>query len=466
MKSNYRINEKRMEHAVKIPLKIIDKVKPSICKIICKNNKGSGTGFFIQLNDYKCIMTNYHIISTDLINQIIYIKLYNNKALQIKLKEEYIKFFRKLDITIIELDYIESINNYIKDVYFLDYDSNYNKGYKQYLDLDIFTLQYPSEDIEVASGKLIQISKEFEFKHNIDTDYGSSGSPIILFNTLKVIGIHKNGLLNEKINFGTFIGEIFKYNKFKKLNNNISININVMMNNNNMNFGMPINNNNMLNNNNMNFGMPINNNNMRNNNNMNFGMPINNNNMMNNNMNFGMGMMGIPNNNMMMNNNFNNFDMGNNMMKNNINNNFGMPGLGNIQNMNPINNCQNMMNNNEMDNNPCFDDINEPGPKKNICFRNHNGITTFMVLNYGTTIDEMLKKYLNLINRPYLYGQSNKIEFIYNAGLIRFGDKTSIGELFKYHPNPKVVVDEKQHLIGSSLNMKLIKTESIVYNKK
>ena len=412
MKSSYRINEKRMEHAVKIPLKIIDKVKPSICKIIYKNNKGSGTGFFIQLNDYKCIMTNYHIISTDLINQIIYLIL----------KEKFIKFFNNLDITIIELDNIKNINNYIKDVYFLDYDSNYNKGYKQYLDLDIFTLQYPSEDIEVASGKLIQILNEFEFKHNIDTDYGSSGSPIILFNTLKVIGIHKNGLLNEKINFGTFIGEIFKYNKFKKLNNNISININVMMNNNNMNFGMPINNNNMMNNNNMNFGM---------------------------------GMMGIPNNNMMMNNNFNNFDMGNNMMMNNINNNnFGKPALGNIQNMNPINNCQNMMNNNEMDNNPYFDDINEPGPKKNICFRNHNGITTFMVLNYATTIDEMLKKYLNLINRPYLYGQSNKIEFIYNAGLIRFGDKTSIGELFKYHPNPKVVVDEKQHLIGSSLNMK------------
>ena len=311
MKSNYRINEIRMEHAVKVPLKIIDKVKPSICKIIYKNNKGSGTGFFIQLNDYKCIMTNYHLLSTDLINQIIDIKLYNNKALQIILKEEYIKFFNNLDITIIELDNIKNFNNYIKDVYFIDYDSNYNKGYEQYLDIDIFTLQYPREDIEVAIGKLKQILNEFEFKHNIDTDYGSSGSPIILVNTLKVIGVHKQGSVIEDVNYGTFIGEIFKYNKFKKLNNYININNNVMKNNNNINKGS---------------GIP------------------NNNNMMNNNMNFGI--MGIPNNNMMINNNFNNFDMGNNMMMNNINNNFGMPGLGNIQNMNPINNCQNMMNNN------------------------------------------------------------------------------------------------------------------------
>ena len=429
MKSSYRINEKRMEHAVKIPLKIIDKVKPSICKIIYKNNKGSGTGFFIQLNDYKCIMTNYHIISTDLINQIIYIKLFNNKKIQLILKEKFIKFFNNLDITIIELDNIKNINNYIKDVYFLDYDSNYNKGYEQYLDIDIFTLQYPREDIEVAIGKLKQILNEFEFKHNIDTDYGSSGSPIILVNTLKVIGIHKQGSVIEDVNYGTFIGEIFKYNKFKKLNNYININNNVMKNNNNINKGS---------------GIP------------------NNNNMMNNNMNFGM--MGIPNNNMMINNNF---DMGNNMMMNNINNNnFGMPGLGNIQIMNPINNWQNMMNNNEIDNNSYFDDRNKPEPiKKNIIFK-YSDIYTPMIFNYDTTVDEMLKKYLKRTNRADLYGKNNKIEFKFNGNNIEYGDKTPIGELFKYFSNAIVDVIEKQYLLGSSPNMKLIKTESIVHNEK
>ena len=407
MKSSYRINEKRMEHAVKIPLKIIDKVKPSICKIIYKNNKSSGTGFFIQLNDYKCIMTNYHIISTDLINQIIYIKLFNNKKIQLILKEKFIKFFNNLDITIIELDNIKNINNYIKNIYFLDYDSNYNKGYEQYLDIDIFTLQYPREDIEVAIGKLKQILNEFEFKHNIDTDYGSSGSPIILVNTLKVIGIHKQGSLNENINYGTFIGEIFKYNKFKKLINNTNININNMNNN----FGMTISyiNNNMMDNN------------------MNFGMPISyiNNNMMDNNMN--LGIMGIPNNNMMMNNNFNNFDMGNNMMMNNINNNnFGIP----------INNWQNMMNYNELNNNSIFNDR----LKQIVIFKDAQGNLTDILFDCDTTIDEMLKKYLKRINRPYLYRQSNRLQFIYNAQLIRFGDKTPIKELFVRSIMPIVTV--------------------------
>ena len=87
---------------------------------------------------------------------------------------------------------------------------NYITGYDTYKNIDAFTLQYPKDDIEVASGRVIKIINKYEFKHSIDTDYGPSGSPIILFNTLKVIGIHKQGDKNEDINFGTFIGEIFK----------------------------------------------------------------------------------------------------------------------------------------------------------------------------------------------------------------------------------------------------------------
>ena len=204
------------------------------------------------------------------------------------------------------------------------------------------------------------------------------------------------------INYGTFIGEIFKYNKFKKLINNTNININNMNNN----FGMTISNNNNILNNNMNFGMPIS--------------------YINNNMNFGMGMTGIPNNNMMMNNNFNNFDMGNNMMMNNINNNnFGIP----------INNWQNMMNYNELNNNSFFNDR----LKKNVIFQDEQGHSTNMSFNYDTTIDEMLKKYIKRINRPDLY-VNNKIYFLYNAERIRFGDKTPIKVFFKNAHIPKVYV--------------------------
>ena len=61
-------------------------------------------------------------------------------------------------------------------------------------------------------GNLKNINK-YIFKLNIDTEYGSSCSPIIVFNTLKVIEIHKGGDENKKINYGSFIGDIFNYNK-------------------------------------------------------------------------------------------------------------------------------------------------------------------------------------------------------------------------------------------------------------
>ena len=141
------------------------------------------------LNDTKCLFTNYHIIKKELINKNINIELYNNnRRINIKLNQKYIKFFEDLDITIIELNN-SSFSELIKDVEFLDYDSNYIKGYNQYKNIDIFILQYLRDDIEVASGKVIGILNNFEFTHSVDTDNCASGSPIILPIILKVIGI-------------------------------------------------------------------------------------------------------------------------------------------------------------------------------------------------------------------------------------------------------------------------------------
>ena len=227
--SSSREEESRTEHAIKIPLRTINKVSKSICKISYKKNieTKNGTGFFMLLNNVKCIFTNYHIISKDLINTNINIELYNNniinnKNIGIILNKKYIKFFEDLDITIIEIEdsYEDKL---IKDIEFLDYDSNYIKGYDQYKNIDIFTLQYPRDDIEVASGKVIEIINNFEFKHSIDTEPGASGSPIILPIVLKVIGIHKLGSKIEPINYGTFIGEIFKNNRLNEKENNKEI---------------------------------------------------------------------------------------------------------------------------------------------------------------------------------------------------------------------------------------------------
>ena len=209
------IDEVDTGNGKKMPLKLINKVSKSICKISYNNNgiECNGTGFFIVLNNsFKCIMTNYHVIKKELINNTITIELYNNKKINIQLYERNLKFYDKLDITIIE---IKDSNEIIKDIKFLDYDLNYVKGYEQYLNVDIFTLEYlKGKDICAASGCIKGILNDYEFKHNIDTEFGSSGSPIILFNTLKVIGIHKGGKKN--INYGSFIGEIFNDNKNNK----------------------------------------------------------------------------------------------------------------------------------------------------------------------------------------------------------------------------------------------------------
>ena len=92
---------------------------------------------------------------------------------------------------------------------------NYIKqGYLIYQDAEVFSIEHPcGEDAECASGKIIKIY-DYEFDHNIPTDNGSSGCPILLLskniNFVKIIGIHKNSYHIKKINGGTFIGEIIK----------------------------------------------------------------------------------------------------------------------------------------------------------------------------------------------------------------------------------------------------------------
>ena len=205
---NSRIQERNTGHAIKINVNDIYKISKSICQIsYLENNKPVyGTGFFMVLNNNKYIITNYHVISESLIN---------------------IKFFEELDITIIE---IKEIDNIIKDIEFLDYDLNYIKGYKQYLNKDIFSLQYPKNGIVHGSGKIIEIN-EYEFTHTIDTENGSSGSPIILPLSLKVIGIHKQGDKYKNVNYGSFIGEIINginnLNNYKNDNNCIISEINI-----------------------------------------------------------------------------------------------------------------------------------------------------------------------------------------------------------------------------------------------
>jgi len=206
-----------------IPIDIANTVIKSICKISIKmkgEKTKNGTGYFMKIsNSIKYLVTNYHVIKPDLINEDIEIEIWNHKKMKLNLNNYNIKYFEDpKDITVIE---IKNSDEIYKDIVFLNYDRNYINGYEIYNNADVFSIQHPGgKSASSASGKIIKIY-EYEFDHNISTDNGSSGCPIILLNDninlIQIIGIHKNSDRKEKINGGTFIGEIFK-----ELNNNFN----------------------------------------------------------------------------------------------------------------------------------------------------------------------------------------------------------------------------------------------------
>ena len=228
---NGQRNKEKIIGPKPIPLDIVDKAKKSICKIMVKINNSAyfGTGFFMNISESKkYLITNYHIINPDVINNDIIIGIHNNKKMKLNFNNRDIKYFPEpKDITIIEMKNYDDIYN---DIKFLDYDINYiQRGYNIYKKVDVFSIEHPLGNSAACAGGQILHLNEFEFAHNISTNKGSSGCPIILLNnninSIQVIGIHKEEDDSDDFNYGTFIGEIFNNKKYtNKLNINNSIN--------------------------------------------------------------------------------------------------------------------------------------------------------------------------------------------------------------------------------------------------
>ena len=233
-------NEQDTKHAKKMPLKVLNEISESICKIMIlgsEKENWNATGFFMKFQKGKektinLLITNSHVIPQDIIDSknIIVIILGNGSEIIIELDNEkrFIKCLKTpIDITAIEILDTDEIDNNIK---YLSYDLNYEEGYQQYINADVFSLQHPlGNDTECASGKIIEIcsNNNFEFIHSIDTNYGSSGSPVILVGNSRVIGIHKSHSKKNEYNKGTFIGALIKEiqnSSFKTNNNNNLLN--------------------------------------------------------------------------------------------------------------------------------------------------------------------------------------------------------------------------------------------------
>ena len=68
----------------------------------------------------------------------------------------------------------------------------------------------------------------------------------------------------------------------------------------------------------------------------------------------------------------------------------------------------------------------EPENRKlNVVFSMTSGQKNNIVVDYGTTVDNLLKKYLNIIDKP-----QDEVDFIYNGIRIELGDETKVEDFF------------------------------------
>ena len=214
--------------------KIIEQMKNnSICRI---NNHGKGTGFFVKI-PYKLrllpvIITTNHAINIDDIQNNKIISLYlNNGKMTIKLDDNRLRYTNeKLDITIIEIkenDHNLNIKYFELDDGIINYFISKEKERINYLDdlnniyLDesIYLLNYSkNKDIFVSYGKLLYINNS-DITHNCNIKEGASGSPILLINNQKLIGIHHDSSNQNKYNKGRLL--IYSIIEFSKIKNNL-----------------------------------------------------------------------------------------------------------------------------------------------------------------------------------------------------------------------------------------------------
>ena len=157
------------------------------------------------------------------------------------------------DITIIEIKEEDEIKSYLEldDDIINDIIAKKNKNDK-YSEQTVYIMQYPEGKLSVSYGIIDSIyeDKKYNFNHKCTTKIGSSGSPILKIDNNRIIGIHKEGNINNGYNRGTFLNypikefiekyfkdvkeeeEITEYsdyhdikiNKFKQINNLISHN--------------------------------------------------------------------------------------------------------------------------------------------------------------------------------------------------------------------------------------------------
>ena len=188
-----------------------EKGEKATCRIITKDEEGNGingSGFFCKIlylnKTIKVLFTNNHILNEESIQIGKKIKLvYKGLRKELEITENrFCKTSPLNDFTCIQILEEDKIEDFFE---IGDYNNN------NYENEDISIIHYPKGgEMKIDSGHFIQIKKNMIY-HNVNTEKGSSGSPIILLlsENFPIIGIHEGGY-NEESNVGIYIKDIIE----------------------------------------------------------------------------------------------------------------------------------------------------------------------------------------------------------------------------------------------------------------
>ena len=191
---------------------ILKQLENGICKIFADDGS-KATGFFCNIKhnnkEMLALITNNHVLNEDNIKLNNIIKIcYNNKNELIYKdiiinKDRIVYTSKKYDTTIIEIKKEkDEIYNYLE----VDKNIFQDNSNILYYNNTIYILHYPGNKIASVSYGILNKNEKlnYEIIHCCSTEEGSSGSPILSLNDMKVIGIHK-AAGNGKYNKGSFL---------------------------------------------------------------------------------------------------------------------------------------------------------------------------------------------------------------------------------------------------------------------
>ena len=159
----------------------------------CKLITGKGTGFFCELqlknNTMKVLLTCNHVLKENLIKNNSKITLkHQNTIKEIEINEKrFVCTNEELDYTCIEILNEDNFNDYFQ------IEKNINNNLNEIYNNELFAIYQCPEgnDLSLSEGKIEEFKSDGLIWHNISTDKGSSGGPLILSKNLNVVGIHR-----------------------------------------------------------------------------------------------------------------------------------------------------------------------------------------------------------------------------------------------------------------------------------